>query len=738
MTTSFKNQIKGIIVGKKNKKARLSHFSALITVLGLSPLSIAVAQTINIPDLNTKINLPQTYTEHKDNTFEVSSGNLGLTTELDNQDKFLKTGGGSLYLMTENHLSKKILSDKYSLPDSINHQFNGTFTIDEGAVISGGNESLGAGLYETENGNSLHTQLSKALEIEFNEEGKLQIILPTNNNLNTIKKTILIYDDVSGGFTKDYNDFIQHTDNKEYINHKLVGGELLQHREGASYEIGEKGTLHLNGFDQTLSNIKNDGKLYLRRGLGGRADKGEEKGSRLNIKENYHGGVGSAIHFGVITADNTLMGDSDKEIDPGATERKDLLVIHGNATGKSTIYVQGVKEVNDTSAEGVSLVYVLGDHKEFQLVQGDRLTEGGVEYWLRNEIRDAKEAHIDHTGKEAKTWFLSKYKTTTPIDPEQPCAMSSVDTCIAPIDPSTPSPPRDIIIAPEVAANLANLKVANEMFAIRYHDRQYLPEYRGIWVRASGTFSDFEIKQDRDLKSTVDYYTIHIGKDLLKSGNFNLGIMGAYGSSDGHSKNHFTDITANHDSHGFALGLYGNYNFTEDSYIDSWIQYAHIRNKVDGWGLESEKYNSKGFLASIEAGHAFKITENIRIQPQAQITWMNVKADNHKSADGSNVSANKGNVQTRLGIRTFNANAEFSPYAAVNYINNSKDYNVKFQGDSNQTEASIAGRKNLYQIELGMATKARQGWNVDGSISLTKGNDSYRNTRLKLDLRYEF
>ncbi|MHC5225098.1 autotransporter outer membrane beta-barrel domain-containing protein [Ignatzschineria sp. LJL83] len=781
-----------------------------------------------IPDLAFKIPIPKQFRNHQNGTFDfgLAGGNFGLAEELTDRADYVKEGGGTLYLMTEKHLLKKYRDPdnphaptRYALPDSINHQFKGTFTIKGGTVVSGGNESLGAGLYDIEKAHDLHAQLTKETDIRADGNGDLfihhqgEVIRIYNNEIDDNKEEL-------GGFTDDYTKFINDPNNGKFVNGKLEGDAIYEFPDGASYIVNAGAVLHLNGFDQTLKDLTNEGQLFLKRGLGGRSDKGEEKGSRLNIKGDYHGGTNSSIHFGVITADKydkaengkgLIQGDGS-EFDPGATERKDLLVIHGKATGTSKVYVQGVIEKDGVDAEGVSLVYVLGEHDGFTLTQADRLTEGGVEYWLNSEMRDASEAHSDHDGK-AKTWYLSKYKRplvplepskpidptdppipwtplepskpidptdptdppipwtplepskpidpTDPTDPPIPWTPLEPSKPIDPTDPTDPpipwtplepskpidpddnfpvdppTKPLELIIAPEVAANLANLKVANEMFAIRYHDRQYLPGDSGFWIRTHGMFSDFGVKIDRDLNATVNAYTIHIGKDLLQWDKFNFGVMGAYGTSDGKSINHYTNFTTDHSSDGFAVGAYANYNFSEDSYIDSWVQYAHIRNKVHGWGLASEKYTSKGFLASIEAGHAFAVTENVRVQPQAQVTWMNVKADNYTTAGGTNVSANKGNVQTRLGVRVYNANATFAPYAGVHYLHNSKDYRVTFRGKQNEVDA-IAGTKNLYQLEFGMATKDRLGWNADGSVTLTKGKDSYSDTRVKFDFRYEF
>ncbi|MFT2521024.1 autotransporter outer membrane beta-barrel domain-containing protein, partial [Escherichia coli] len=64
------------------------------------------------------------------------------------------------------------------------------------------------------------------------------------------------------------------------------------------------------------------------------------------------------------------------------------------------------------------------------------------------------------------------------------------------------------------------------------------------------------------------------------------------------------------------------------------------------------------------------------VQPQAQVTWMGVKADNHRESNGTLVHSNgDGNVQTRLGVKTWlkshhkmdgGKSREFQPFVEVN------------------------------------------------------------------------
>lgn len=216
--------------------------------------------------------------------------------------------------------------------------------------------------------------------------------------------------------------------------------------------------------------------------------------------------------------------------------------------------------------------------------------------------------------------------------------------------------------------------------------------------------------------------------------------MAAYGYSNGSSQNHYTGKKADHRSTGFALGAYGHYQFEghNQRYIDLWAQYVTTHNRVTGQGQSTDSYRARGWVASIEAGYELNLSEKVTLQPQAQVTWFNVKDHNHTMMDGTKVSSESGNLQTRLGARLTYQGIRFQPFAEVNYIHNSKPYRINLQGELNQTRVEAAGSRNLYQVELGIQMKQNRNWTTSGSVSMTKGKDSYKNGRVKMDFRYDF
>ncbi len=113
---------------------------------------------------------------------------------------------------------------------------------------------------------------------------------------------------------------------------------------------------------------------------------------------------------------------------------------------------------------------------------------------------------------------------------------------------------------------------------------------------------------------------------------------------------------------------------------------------VDGQNLAIEEYKSKGITASVESGYTFKIGENTAknptyfIQPKVQVTWMDIKADDHIEANGTHVSSKgNGNIQTRLGVKTFmsgdaDQDRDIQPFMETNWVHNTKNFGTTMDG----------------------------------------------------------
>ena len=157
-----------------------------------------------------------------------------------------------------------------------------------------------------------------------------------------------------------------------------------------------------------------------------------------------------------------------------------------------------------------------------------------------------------------------------------------------------------------------------------------------------------------------------------------------------------------------------------------------------------EKYDISGFTASLEAGYTFKVKQGKEygyfLQPKAQLTWMDVDADDHVESNGTRVQGGSGNLQTRLGLKAFmsndnpNADKAWQPFVEVNWIHNSDPYNISM----NESKFEQAGADNIGEVKLGFerrSTKNASLW-LNGAYQF--GSNSYQNYGVKAGVKYAF
>ncbi|THE33649.1 autotransporter outer membrane beta-barrel domain-containing protein, partial [Citrobacter murliniae] len=325
-----------------------------------------------------------------------------------------------------------------------------------------------------------------------------------------------------------------------------------------------------------------------------------------------------------------------------------------------------------------------------------------------------------------------------PVDPP-------VDPVTPPVDPSDETH----VNRPEAGSYLANIAAANTLFNTRLHDRlgetQYVDALTGekkvtsLWLRQVGSHNNWRDGSGQ-LKTQSNSYVAQLGGDVaqwstdgLNRGH--LGLMAGYGNNHSSTRSSVTGYDSKGSINGYSVGAYGTW-FASDAdkaglYVDSWLQYSWFNNQVNGQQLASESYKSKGFTASLETGYTQKLGEFAGskgtlnewfIQPQAQATWMGVKADNHREANGTRVSSGgDGNVQTRLGLRTYlkshhamddNKDRTFEPFIEANWLHNTRSYNVNMDN----VHINQAGARNIGEVKVGVEGQINPRVNLWGNV----------------------
>ncbi|HEN3479207.1 TPA: autotransporter outer membrane beta-barrel domain-containing protein [Yersinia enterocolitica] len=450
-------------------------------------------------------------------------------------------------------------------------------------------------------------------------------------------------------------------------------------------------------------------------------------GNQLVVNGNYVGNNG-LLHF------NTALGEDDSATDS--------MIVNGNTSGITHVSVDNAGGLGAKTLNGIELIQVNG-LSEGDFVQSGRIVAGAYDYSLQRGV-----------GQNATNWYLSSL-SNLPVDPE------------IPIDPEKPVGPGEEVKRPEAGSYTANLAAANNMFVTRLHDRlgetQYIDALTGeqkvtsMWLRNEGGHN-----RSRDasgqLKTQSNRYVMQLGGDIAQWSNndlnrLHLGVMAGYGNSKSNTRSpsgYHSDGSVD----GYTAGVYSTWYANDEDksgvYVDGWAQYSWFNNTVKGEGLATEEYKSKGITASVESGYTFKLGENKSknetyfIQPKAQITWMGVKADEHREANGTQVSGQgDGNIQTRLGVRSYmkghhaidnDKDREFQPFVEANWIHNTKDFGTSM----NSVDVKQAGTKNIGELKLGVEGQLNKQLNVWGNVGQQLGDKGYSDTAVMLGVKYNF
>ena len=452
---------------------------------------------------------------------------------------------------------------------------------------------------------------------------------------------------------------------------------------------------------------------------GGAVSPGNDSIGTLTIQGDYHGQNGS-----VVMIDSVLGNDASLT---------DRLVIDGNATGQSSVAVNNMGGSGALTVKGIEVISIAGNSDATFNLSG-RAVAGAYEYNLRK-------------GSDGG-WYLRS--DVDDVDPGIGGGAPGIGGGAPGIDDGaqTLTP----LYRAEVGAYLANAASANTLFSHQLSDRTYYQMDDGskqLWVRVFGQHGQFRDSTDQ-LKTKTNSQAFQAGSDLfvknMTDGSvLKSGVMAGYGHTKGTARGYQYDANATATGNGYAVGVYGTWlkdmdSATQAPYIDAWAQYVHFKNKVQGDYLQTERYTAKGLLASVEAGYNFKLAEKVSLQPQAQVTWMNVKSGEHIEANGTRVKqGGNGNIQTRLGAKVVGEFGDsekilLKPYAQMNWLHNSKTYYVDMDG----VKVNQRGAKNIAQLQLGLEAKITPSFKAWGNVSYGVGKNDYRNGQVNIGLKYTF
>jgi|AGFS01.1.fsa_nt_gi outer membrane autotransporter barrel domain len=474
--------------------------------------------------------------------------------------------------------------------------------------------------------------------------------------------------------------------------------------------VDKTSRLNVTGRQTVFGSISNGGTVNLHTG---------SPGNQLHVTENWYGN-GGILQLGTRLEDDASPTDS--------------LVIDGNTYGTTNVVITHAGGSGNQTLKGIKVISV-GGTSEGQFVQRGRIVAGAYDYSLARG-----------TGDNAANWYLTS--ELTPVD-----------------GGDDPLPPENNV-RPEAAAYGVNAAAANTLFTTSLHDRLGETRYvdtdgntqiTSLWMRHVGGHNRSTDSSGQN-KTQANRYVVQLGGDIA-SGSHNgqdrlhFGLMGGYANQHSNTHNTHTGYSAKGQIDGYSTGLYVTWlqddTNNTGAYVDTWILYNWFDNSVNGQGAPAENYKSKGLTASIETGYAWQLAElsersSWYIMPQAQLTYQGVKADDHHEFNGSTISSEgDGNLQSRLGVRTYlkgysaldnGSGRIFEPFLEASWLHNTH----RFGASLNDVRIDQAGARNIGELKAGVEAKLSQTIHLWGSVAQQMGDKGYSDTQAILGLKVNF
>lgn len=434
---------------------------------------------------------------------------------------------------------------------------------------------------------------------------------------------------------------------------------------------------------------------------------------------NQYNGVNGLIGLNtVLAADDS---PSDKLVIDGgsATGRTGLRITNAGGAGAVTLH-NGIMVV-DTTNGGTTAT------DSFALAQ--RAVAGPYEYRLFR-------GSVDGTNPQA--WYLRSEKDPVPVPPGPP----------------------EPLYRPEVAAYLANQRLAGQMFVHSLHDRLGEPQYvedqgfrpdedkpRSGWLRVVGKWEGSHSK-DGNFKVDTDMFLLHGGAELAKwkvageTDRLHLGLMASYGYSSSDATASGNPATAHGKVEGFSVGAYGTWYQNDEhklgTYVDTWFQYGWFDNKVEGDTLPTVKYHAQGWAISGELGYAMPLRNDWVIEPQGQLIYVSYSERDISEPNGTRIAgADSNGLITRLGVRTHRTyvrddGRKWQPYVTLNWWHTSTDSSIQF----NTVPVGSLYPANRYELKLGLNTTISKRWTGWANVAGAWGAQSFHQYAARVGAKY--
>jgi len=238
---------------------------------------------------------------------------------------------------------------------------------------------------------------------------------------------------------------------------------------------------------------------------------------------------------------------------------------------------------------------------------------------------------------------------------------------------------------------------------------------------------------------------IDVGIDtVVNTDDVDTWIAGAF-AGYGRAERDFNDIGSYGESRTPYGGLYGTWFDRVGYYVDATFKIQYFDNTfdaVDGSGNRHRgEYNRLGIGGGVEAGRRFYFDEGWSIQPQAQIHYVYLNADEHTTDRNTHVKLEGNSIlQARAGLEGGKEMADASggiwyPYGRISVIEQFSNGN-KLTAETLSFTPELTGTSFEYGVGLIYQMDDRR----QGYLAFTTGIGDHYDTpqAFNFGLRYEF
>ncbi|WP_437615615.1 autotransporter outer membrane beta-barrel domain-containing protein [Erwinia sp. V71] len=216
-----------------------------------------------------------------------------------------------------------------------------------------------------------------------------------------------------------------------------------------------------------------------------------------------------------------------------------------------------------------------------------------------------------------------------------------------------------------------------------------------MFVRYVG--STLEHKSDLSFKNfsynlDIDYNALQLGGNVVKLDGASDSLRGGLAYTRGRTKltPHAVDGYSNTVFNSDSIALYSTWLRDSGFYVDGALSYDWHRGETDVSHQKTVgKLKARGWSASVESGYPFILQNDVRLEPQAQLTYMRLNMDDFTDQDGARVQYDRyGQTIGRVGVRVDRSWSDgrghlFTPWLRTNYYHG--------WGSNAKTNVSAAG-----------------------------------------------